>query len=116
MVAHLDGYRLETAQWDAIISIWCHLPSAIRSAVHRQVVGGLKPRGVFLLEAYTPQQISYGTGGPQEVDLLPTLAELREDLRGMEFIVATEKERVVHEGAGHTRLSAVVQIVATRPA
>jgi SAM-dependent methyltransferase len=114
-VASLDGYRFEAGRWDGIVSIWCHLPSAIRSRVHRQVVVGLKPGGVFLLEAYTPEQIRHGTGGPKEVDLLPTLAELRRDLDGLEILEAAESERIVQEGAGHTGLSAVVQLVARRP-
>ena len=29
-----------------------------------------------MLEAYTPQQIGRGTGGPKDPDMLPTLAEL----------------------------------------
>lgn len=115
IVANLDGYRFDAARWDGIVSIWCHLPSAIRSTLHRQMVMGLKPGGVFLLEAYTPRQLRNGTGGPKDVDLLPSLAELRRDLHGMEILLGTELDRVVQEGTGHNGLSAVVQIVARRP-
>ncbi len=115
-VANLDGYRFEPNRWDGIVSIWCHLPSAMRSSLHRQVIVGLKPGGIFLLEAYTREQIRYGTGGPKDVDLLPSLAELRRDLDGMETLDGTERERIVQEGAGHGGLSAVVQLIARRPA
>ena len=114
IVADLDGYRLESARWDAIVSIWCHLPGAMRAAVHRQVNGALKPRGVFLLEAYTPKQLQHGTGGPKSVDLLPSLADLRVELEGLDLVHAVELERVVAEGRGHAGLSAVVQIVARK--
>lgn len=114
VVANLDGHRIEPQRWDGIVSIWCHLPSRLRAAVHRQVVGGLKPGGIFLLEAYTPAQLQFGTGGPKEVDLLPTLSALREELAGLEFIHAVERERVIHEGQGHEGRSAVVQVVARR--
>ena len=114
VVANLDGYRMEPARWDGIVSIWCHLPAALRAAVHAQVVDGLKVGGVFLLEAYTPEQLKHGTGGPKDVALLPTLAELRRELAGLEFEHAVELERVIHEGQGHDGLSAVVQIVARR--
>ncbi len=116
VVADLGGHRLDIARWDGIVSIWCHLPAALRAAVHRQVVDALKPRGVFLLEAYTPKQLEYGTGGPKSVDLLPTLAELRVELAGLEFLRAVELERTVAEGRGHSGLSAVVQIVARKAA
>ena len=114
VAADLADYRIEPGRWDGIVSIWCHLPSALRAEVHRQVVAGLKVGGVFLLEAYTPAQLAHGTGGPKDVDLLPTLSGLREELAGLELVHAVECERVVQEGGGHTGLSAVVQVVARR--
>ncbi len=114
LVADLTSYRIEADCWDGIVSVWCHLPSTLRAAVHRQVVAGLKIGGVFLLEAYTPAQLAHGTGGPKDVDLLPRLAGLREELAGLEFVHAVERERVIHEGAGHAGPSSVVQVVARR--
>jgi len=114
VTADLQSYQMDPALWDGVVSIWCHLPSSPRAAVHRQVVGALKPKGVFLLEAYTPDQISHGTGGPKDRDMLPTLADLRRELDGLDFVHAVECERVVREGSGHTGMSAVVQIVAKR--
>jgi len=110
--ANLDSYRIEPCSWDAIVSIWCHLPTALRAKVHAQVVDGLKPGGVFLLEAYRPEQLQFGTGGPKSVDMLPTLAQLREELSGLEIVQAAELERDVHEGQGHSGHSAVVQVLA----
>ena len=114
VLANLDAYQIEPMRWDGIVSIWCHLPAPLRAKVHHGVVTGLKVGGVFLLEAYTPAQLAYGTGGPRSVDLLPTLEQLREELKGLEFVHALERERTVHEGGGHHGLSAVVQVVACR--
>jgi len=114
VVADLANYRIEPGRWDGIVSIWCHLPQPLRTAVHRQAVAGLKVGGAFLLEAYTPAQLHYGTGGPKTVELLPTLAGLRSELEGLDFVHAEEREREVHEGHGHTGLSAVVDIVAVK--
>jgi SAM-dependent methyltransferase len=114
VVADLADYRIEPDRWDGIVSIWCHLPPLLRAGVHRQVVAGLKRGGAFLLEAYTPAQLDYGTGGPKSIDLLPTLAELRIELDGLDLVHAVERERAVHEGQGHFGLSAVVDIVAVK--
>ena len=114
VVADLADYRIEPGHWDGIVSIWCHLPKPLRADVHRRVVAGLKRGGAFLLEAYTPAQLNYGTGGPKSIDLLPTLAELRIELDGLVFVHALEREREVHEGQGHSGLSAVVDIVAVK--
>lgn len=112
--ADLAIHDIEPGSWDAIVSIWCHLPSALRARVHAQVVSGLKPGGVFILEAYRPEQLRFGTGGPKETDLLPTLAGLRQELAGLQFGHALELERDVREGSGHAGRSAVVQVVARR--
>jgi SAM-dependent methyltransferase len=114
LVADLDAFSLGRDAWDAVVSIWCHLPPALRARVHRELPLALRPRGVLLLEAYTPAQLRFNTGGPQSADLLPTLAELRVELAGLEFEVAVERERDVHEGQAHRGRSAVVQIIARR--
>jgi len=114
VVADLADFRIEPARWDGIVSIWCHLPQPLRATVHRQAVAGLALGGVFLLEAYTPAQLRHGTGGPKSIDLLPSLAELRGELKGLDFVYAEEREREVREGHGHTGLSAVVDIVAVK--
>lgn len=114
VVADLGDFPIAPESWDAIISIFCQLPSAIRAPLHRAVVKGLKPGGVFLLEGFTPRQPSYGTGGPKDVDMLNSLSDLRQELAGLEFVHAVEKEREVVEGNHHTGLASVVQIVAVK--
>ena len=114
VVADLADYRIAPDHWDGIVSIWCHLPRPLRAAVHGQVAAGLRVGGAFLLEAYTPAQFGYGTGGPKTADLLPTLAELRAELAGLDLVHAVEREREVHEGQGHFGQSAVVDIVAVK--
>ena len=114
LVVDLSAYRLEPRRWDGIVSIWCHLPSALRRDVHRQVVEALRPGGVVVLVAYTPAQLRHRTGGPSDVDLLPTLDDLREDFQGLQFLRGQETECAIHEGRGHRGLSAVVQLVARK--
>jgi SAM-dependent methyltransferase len=115
VVADLAAYRITPGAWAGIVSIWAHLPPAVRRAVHAQILPGLQPGGVFILEAYTPAQLAFDTGGPRDVDLLMTAAQLREDLRGLEFEILRELERDVREGTRHNGRGAVVQVLARRP-
>lgn len=115
VVADLSAFPIEPASWDVIVSIWCHLPSTLRQKVHRACVAGLKPGGAFVLEAYTPKQLAFGTGGPKDVDMLPTLTGLKAELAGLDFEVGEELERPVHEGKLHAGHSAVVQVLAFKP-
>jgi len=112
--ASLENYFIAPGDWDAIVSIWCHLPSSLRGKVHRQIGAGLKPGGLFLLEAYRPEQLKFGTGGPKDADMLATLAQLRGELSGLEFEYAAESDRDVQEGQGHAGRSAVVQVLARK--
>lgn len=114
VVADLADFDLGLGRWDAIVSIWCHVPSALRAQLHAAAVKALRPGGVLLLEAYTPKQLEYKTGGPPVADLMMTLGDLRRELVGLEFKYAEEKIRPVNEGKYHNGLSAVVQLLATR--
>jgi len=115
ITADLAELRIEPEGWDAVVSIWCHLPAELRRDVHRRVAEGLRQGGILVLEAYTPRQLAYGTGGPPDPDRLMTLDALRDELRGLELDVGREVEREVHEGAGHRGPSHVVQVVARKP-
>jgi len=111
----LADYSIAVAAWAGIVATFAHLPPALRRRVHRNVVAGLQPGGVYILEAYTPAQLAFGTGGPKLPELLMRLADLREELSGLTFLIARELERNVIEGSGHNGRGAVVQILARRP-
>lgn len=112
--ADLADYEIEHGQWDAIVSIFCHLPPALRKDVHRNCVDGLRPGGVFLLEAYSPLQLEFKTGGPSTVDMMMDVPSLTTELTGLEFAHLQERVREVNEGAFHTGAGAVVQVLAQK--
>lgn len=107
----LSDFDFGTNKWDGIISIWCHMPGELRREIHKKAVASLKPGGIFILEAYTPEQLKYKTGGPPVADLMMTLKDLKSELSGLDFIFAEEKIRDVFEGKGHHGTSSVVQVV-----
>lgn len=115
VVADLAAYAIAPGAWAGIVAIFMHLPPDLRARVLTQAAAGLQPGGVFILESYTPAQLAFGTGGPRDAALLPTLADLRPLLPGLVLDHAEELERDVHEGGGHTGRSAVVQLIARRP-
>jgi SAM-dependent methyltransferase len=114
VVSSIEDFDLKEGEWQGIISIFFHLPPDLRGRIHRSVARGLAPGGVLILEAYTPRQLEFGTGGPPHPERLPTLAQLRKELEGLELVVARETEREVHEGRMHTGRGSVVQIVGLR--
>ena len=67
---------------EAFVSIFCHLPSALRRTLYRRAQSALRPGGVVLYEAYHPDQLEYATGGPSDVGLLVRLGDLQRDMGG----------------------------------
>jgi len=110
-VADLADYSLGHERWDGIVSIFCHLPADARRRLHQQVFAALKPGGLFVLEAFRPEQLELGTGGPPKADLMMTEADLRTELDGLHLDEIQSVERPVIEGCGHTGMGAVVQVL-----
>lgn len=114
VVADLATFPIRYAAWDGIVSIFAHVPEPIRKRVHSLVLSGLKHGGVFLLEAYRPEQAALTTGGPADDSRLLNLERLKLELGELEWLLAREIERDVIEGRYHTGRSAVVQLIARR--
>lgn len=110
--ADLAAFDLGQERWDGIISIFCHLPSAVRQPLYARLAAALRPGGVLLLESYTPRQLAFGTGGPRDVDMLIDVDTLSRELPGLHFDLLQEVEREIVEGTFHTGMAAVVQAVA----
>lgn len=100
--------------WSGIVALFAHLPPEVRRIVHRGVVQGLRPGGVFVLEGYSPAQLVRGNGGPQQLELLMSLEDLRRELQGLELLVARERDREMREESAPDRLGSVVQILGRR--
>ncbi len=116
MTVHADlaDYDIGIQQWDAIISIFCHLPSKLQQSVHRRCVEGLRVKGMMLLEAYTPLQLKYKTGGPPTEDMMMNVQSLSIELIRLEFLHLQEHVREIHEGEFHNGTGAVVQVLAKK--
>ncbi len=114
VTADLAHFVIEPGAWAGIVTIFCHLPPALRRRVMAQVAAGLRPGGVFLLEGYTVEQLQYRTGGPSTPDLMMSATGLKRELPGLRFERAEELVRSFNEGTMHNGDAAVVQIVAVR--
>jgi SAM-dependent methyltransferase len=114
VTADLTDYEIEPTAWQAIVSIFCHLPPVTRASLHERCLRGLAPGGVFVLEGFTPNQLELGTGGPHSRDLLMELEVIRQEFPGLRLEIARETEREVVEGRYHRGRAAVVQIFAVK--
>jgi len=113
--ADLATFDLGLDRWSGIVEIFAHVPPPIRQRVHAQIAHALRPGGCLVHETYRREQLALGTGGPKELAMLSSLSELREQLSGLDLVIAREADREIHEGPFHAGASATVQIVGVRP-
>ncbi len=113
-ISDLSIFEFGVDKWDAVVSIFCHLPVSIRSLVHGKIVSSLKKGGIFVLESYNPEQLSFGTGGPKDVSMLYTPSMMQEDFKGMHWLELESQITELHEGPGHEGKSSVLRGLAQK--
>ncbi|RYF27917.1 MAG: class I SAM-dependent methyltransferase [Comamonadaceae bacterium] len=116
LAADVTQHDLGDAAWDAIVSIFLHLPPGARRRLHQSVCKALRPGGFFLWEAYAPAQLGQTTGGPQTAALLPPLADVVHDFADAPRDIRHQWAgwREVQEGALHSGQGAVTQLIVQR--
>lgn len=113
--ADLCDWQPEPGAFDAVVLTFVHLPAAWRAQAHRRLASALKPGGWLVLEAFHPSQLGRTSGGPKQLDLLYTLADLRADFNGLlTEALGQECETCLDEGPGHQGDARVTRYVGRR--
>lgn len=116
-VASVDDWSWPRAAYDIVAAIFVQFADPpMRERMFARMAQALKPGGLLLLEGYTPKQLEYRTGGPPQVENLYTAPLLREAFRDLEIIELREYEDELEEGERHSGRSALVDLVARKPA
>ena len=89
---------------------------ALRDHIFRHIKDVLKPGGLVILEGYRPEQLRYKTGGPSRLENLYTADLLRAAFADLEILHLAEHDSVISEGSGHGGPSALIDLVARKPA
>lgn len=112
--ADLFTWDWPVAAYDVIASIFFHMPSAVRPAIHAKMLGALKPGGLLILEAFHQEQLRFRSGGPKDVDLLCTEALLKSDFAGARIESLQKCQIDLDESDAHRGQAMVVRLLATR--
>jgi SAM-dependent methyltransferase len=110
-------WRWPEAAFDLVAAIFIQFADPPR---RRQLFASIrratKPGGLLVLEGYHPNQVGRGTGGPPRADNLYTAQMLRDAFDDWEILELAEREAVLNEGRAHVGPSALVDLVARKPA
>ena len=116
-VADCDGFAWPEAAYDGVAAIFVQFADpALRARLFGHIRRCLKPGGTLVLQGYTPRQLVYRTGGPPIESHLYTEALLREAFADLDIVELRDYEAELAEGSGHSGRSALIGLVARRPA
>lgn len=116
-VSDCDTWPWAVASHDAVVAIFIQFADpAMRARLFEHMVQALKPGGVLVLQGYTPAQLQHKTGGPGELSHLYTADLLREAFAALEIVELVDYEAELNEGARHVGRSALIGLVARKPA
>jgi len=113
--ADLNDYTIAPNSWNLIMAFFVHLPSAERAPLHRKVVQGLRPGGIYILEGLSPEQFKLAQRGPKDPDQCYSLAVVRGELAGLDFRIAQQVIRLLDDAEAEQGNIAVTQVLAVKP-
>ena len=109
----LSSWEWPENTFDLVISIYLHFPPDLRERMHQSMAKALKPKGLLMLEAFTPDQLAYQekyqSGGPPKLDMLYTPDMLQQDFKDLEVLEIVETVTKLQEGQYHNGPAAVVR-------
>lgn len=116
-LADIFAWDWAPATYDALVAIFIQFLSPDdRERMFAAMKRAVRPGGLMLLEGYRPEQVDYGTGGPPRRENMYTREWLERQFSDWDILALDVYDAVIHEGEGHRGLSALVDLVARKPA
>jgi len=115
-VGEIQSLNYKSGQFDAIALIYAHFPADIKSLYHKTISGYLRKSGIVIFEAFSKSHLDYlakneSIGGPKEIGMLFSIAELKSDFHNYEIIELEEMEIELNEGLFHNGIGSVIRFV-----
>lgn len=128
--AELTRWQWPENAFDIVVAIFIHFPPEHRARMHANMLRALKPGGVLIMEAFTPEQLEYKTGGPPVREMLysvemmcsdfdiPACADAAQGKKPgatpAEILLLQQTLTELHEGLYHRGTASVVRLVVKR--
>lgn len=113
-LGELDKLGYQAEQFDAIALIYAHFPPNIRPGYLKLLNGYLKKGGTLIFEAFSEDHLEYkkknpSVGGPENVDYLFSLEELKSNFTDYEILEFKKTTMELNEGGGHVGTGSVIR-------
>jgi cyclopropane fatty-acyl-phospholipid synthase-like methyltransferase len=112
LLADVVDWQWPAAAFDVVVAIFVQFVSPPeRRRMFAGMRQALKPGGLLLIEGYRPEQLSYKTGGPSQVENLYTRTLLEAEFAELSELRIEEHDSMTSEGAAHVGMAALIDLV-----
>jgi 2-polyprenyl-3-methyl-5-hydroxy-6-metoxy-1,4-benzoquinol methylase len=116
IVGDLEQLEFEKESFDAIGLVYAHFSAPKKSILHKKLNEYLKPGGIIIFEAFSKKhkelnELNPKVGGPKDINMLFSLAEIKADFENYDIAVLEEKEIILDEGKYHIGKGSVIRFV-----
>jgi SAM-dependent methyltransferase len=116
IVGDLEQLEFEKESFDTIGLIYAHFAAEKKSNLHKKLNEYLKPGGIVIFEAFSKKHIDFNelnpkVGGPKDINMLFSLAEIKDDFENYDIVILEEKEINLNEGKYHIGKGSVIRFV-----
>ncbi|MCW8809762.1 MAG: methyltransferase domain-containing protein, partial [Ignavibacteriaceae bacterium] len=77
--------------YDAIAIIYVHLNTKLRKSFNEKIIEALKPGGKIILELFSKEQLGKSSGGPQDLNMLYSVDEIKKDFGCLKAVILKEE-------------------------
>ena len=113
-VADLSDYKFRQNYYDVIAIIFLHLNPELRTSIHSQVFKSLCVGGKLILEVFEKEQLGKTSGGPQDLEMLYSIEEMKKDFEKMKIELIDKKNIYLDESDHHRGDAVVIRLIAVK--
>ena len=104
---------------DACALIYAHLPPPISKMAYEKIVPLIKPGGYLILEGFSKNNLARrlanpAIGGPDKVEMLYSVEDVKNSFPDFEVISLDEKEVDLDEGGYHNGKAMVIRFIGVK--
>jgi SAM-dependent methyltransferase len=121
IVGDLEQINFERETFDAIGLVYAHFSADKKTLFHKKLNESLRPGGTIILEAFSKSHLHFNkldpkVGGPKDIDMLYSKAEITADFENYEVLILEEEEILLNEGKYHIGKGSVIRFVGKKTA
>jgi len=113
-VFDLSDYKFKQNYYDVVAVIFLHLNPKLRNSIHSQVNKSCRTDGKLILEVFEKEQLGKTSGGPQNLEMLYSIEEMKKDFENMKIELIEKKNIYIDESDQHRGEAVVIRLIAAK--